>query len=522
MRRALALLLAALWLPLAATAGSLIGVRSGAFDGARRVVLDLRFKPADEPLVSGGSDGWKVELDGRSIPLPVKQGMIPQRRFYVEPGSGRPLRYVIDFAPGGAPVAAVRADDPLPQMALKTPEPVPDPAPVASPIGSPASAPPPPPASRIRLSGYVEAEGRWFPRTSDDGVTNKTFGSFAAEPSLRIDLNDALRFTLTGFGRVETSGTRRSHGDLREAKLEGRLGAVDLTLGVDRRFWGQTEAVHLVDIINQIDTLEDIDAEDKLGQPLVSARWQGDGFSLEAIALPWFRDRRYPNRKDRPNAPLQVVLPSIRDGGSSRWTPDFAVRATLSKGPLDLAVFGFDGLSREPRLLPLSGTALTPVHDRITEIGGDALAVLGPVRLKAEGYYRWNRNDRITSAASWGAFGFGAEYTVAHIFGGMDANILAELYYDSRGRFSDAVFQKDVFAGFRLTGNDIASTELLAGVILDLDQSSKFINVEASRRIGSAFTLLLDVRMPVDVAPADPLKLLADDGFVQLKLRYNF
>ena len=44
----------------------------------------------------------------------------------------------------------------------------------------------------------------------------------------------------------------------------------EVRLGVDKVFWGTTEFVHLVDIVNQTDLVEDVDGEDKLGQPTVN------------------------------------------------------------------------------------------------------------------------------------------------------------------------------------------------------------------------------------------------------------
>jgi hypothetical protein len=42
-------------------------------------------------------------------------------------------------------------------------------------------------AARIQFSGFVEAEGRWFPHNSDDGVIRKLFGSLALESRLSFD-----------------------------------------------------------------------------------------------------------------------------------------------------------------------------------------------------------------------------------------------------------------------------------------------------------------------------------------------
>jgi hypothetical protein len=432
--------------------------------------------------------------------------------------------YSDDVATGSAPAAPlgfVKRTYFAPGVAERLAETKTTEAQIADLFGLPALAPAAGDAPLLQFSGMVEAEGRWFPKASDDGVTRRFFGSLAAEPSVKFQPGAGHKFTLTGFGRIDTATAARTHGDLREAKYEGRFGSIDVTVGIDRRFWGQLEAGHLVDVVNQIDTLEDVDGEDKLGQPLAELKWTGSKASFAVMALPYARDRLFPNAEDRPNASMLVTGKPLRDGTNSHWTGDFAARGTLTAGPVDVALHYFDGLNREPRLLPIGG-ALTPVYDRMRQLGGDALAVLGPLRLKAEGFYRTLRNDKIAPAKDFGGFGLGAEYTIAGALGSGDFSALAEYYHDTRGRAATTIFDRDVFAGFRYTGNDVASTEVLGGVLFDTRRSSKFITLEASRRLGSAFKLSLDVRMPVNVAADDPLRMMRDDGFVQIKAQFHF
>jgi hypothetical protein len=504
----LAAITAALAAPNSARAAqvSVLNIRQGNFSAdIHRVVFDMAQLPQGAPSLSHTADGWRVALtnnDGDTIytDVDVPNGKQIKRTFFLPKTKDKPARLVMDFE----------------AAATQTTE-----AQIASLFGLPAFQPASGDAQRLQLSGFVEAEGRWFPRASDDGVIRKLFGALAIEPSLKFQLSDNHKLTLTGFGRIDTATAARSHGDVREAKYEGRYGAFDLTLGVDRRFWGQLEAAHLVDIVNQIDQLEDVDGEDKLGQPLAEVKWATSKASLSLLALPYFRDRAFPQASDRPNTPQRITAKPIYDGTTSHWTPDFAARAALTAGPLDLALHYFNGLNREPRVI-FGPEGLTPVYDRISQIGVDALAVLGPVRLKAESFHRAPRNDKVAAAPHYSGFGLGAEYTFAGALGAADVNLLAEYYHDSRGSDATTIFQSDVFAGFRYSGNDMASTEVLGGVLIDTRRSSKFITLEASRRLNDAFKLSLDARLPVSVAPEDPLWMMRDDGFVQVKLQYHF
>ena len=71
------------------------------------------------------------------------------------------------------------------------------------------------------------------------------------------------------FGRIDQNDSQRTRIDVREGYYQYLAPNFDLTIGLAKVFWGVTESVHLVDVINQIDWLEDVDGEDKLGQPMV-------------------------------------------------------------------------------------------------------------------------------------------------------------------------------------------------------------------------------------------------------------
>ena len=66
--------------------------------------------------------------------------------------------------------------------------------------------------------------------------------------------------------------------------------SVEIYVGARQLFWGVTETVHLVDVINQNDLVEDIDGEDKLGQPMVSLLLDRDWGTLELFSLLGFRE----------------------------------------------------------------------------------------------------------------------------------------------------------------------------------------------------------------------------------------
>ena len=127
-----------------------------------------------------------------------------------------------------------------------------------------------------------------------------------------------------------------------------------LFAGAGKVFWGKTEAHHLVDIINQTDSVEDIDTEDKLGQPMINLTLERDWGALDLFFLPYFRERTHPGERARLRGAFPVLENAVYTSGAGRGHPDFAVRWSYFTNSLDLAVSAFRGTSREPLLIPVT------------------------------------------------------------------------------------------------------------------------------------------------------------------------
>ena len=141
----------------------------------------------------------------------------------------------------------------------------------------------------------------------------------------------------------------RTHADIRELKVDYISGPWSATFGVDTVFWGKTEAVHLVDIINQTDQVEDLDDEDRLGQPLVRVAYLADAGEFSAFILPYFRERTFPGEDGRLRTSLPIDTDrAIYDTSAEEWTPAAALRFAGVFGDVDFGVSGFYGLGRDP------------------------------------------------------------------------------------------------------------------------------------------------------------------------------
>ena len=148
---------------------------------------------------------------------------------------------------------------------------------------------------------------------------------------------------------------------------------------------------------------------------------------------------------------------------------DLAARWSQTLGSWDVALSNFWGTSHEPRLLPNAvppaiPTLLIPFYDIINQTGLEVQYTGDALLLKLEAMGRAFQGDYR------GAFAVGFEYTFVGIFGSdADLGLLGEYHFDNVSVTQPFTpFDRDVFAGFRLTLNDAQSSELLAGAVVDV------------------------------------------------------
>lgn len=377
-------------------------------------------------------------------------------------------------------------------------------------------------AATSSLSGGVAVEVRWFPDPPAwPGQRSEAQVSVVVEPDIRARSDDRThQFRLVPFLRVDSLDDRRTHADLRQAYWRYAAEDWQVLTGIHRVFWGVAESRHLVDIINQTDGVEDIDEEDKLGQPMVLWSRQVDWGELQLFLLPLFRERTFPGSSGRLRIDPPVSKRAEYESGAEDHRLDAAIRYAHSVGPWDIGASYFYGTSREPLLLPSpDGAAWVPRYEVIHQSGFDLQHTHNAWLWKMEAILREGHGDPFVAAVA------GLEVSWYQLAASrMDLGLLLEYAYDGRDptRAPPTLFDDDVFFGGRLSLNDTQTTEVLAGAVFDRHTSATLGVIEATRRLGDTWSLALDARFFFDF-DQDPISwYLADDSFVNLGIRRNF
>ncbi len=372
------------------------------------------------------------------------------------------------------------------------------------------------------LSGNIAAEGRLFFHNPLFDEQEKNSGSLSLEPEYYHQWANGAGFTFVPFARIDSADDERSHVDIRELNIVWPGDSWELRLGIGKVFWGVTEFLHLVDIINQTDLVENIDGEDKLGQPMVKLSITRDWGVVDLFVLPYFRERTFPGEKGRLRTALVVDTDKARyESSAEEHHIDLALRYSHTLGDWDFGIYHFRGTGREPTLLAGVNNRLEPVlipfYEQIDQTGLDVQWVAGSWLFKLEAIYRDGQGDGFFAGTG------GFEYTITRILGTpMDLGVIGEYAYDDRGDESTAFLENDAMAGLRLAVNDAAGTEFLFGMAQDVGDSARGFSLEASRRFGNNWKLSLESRTFCDQPHDDPFSGLRDDDFLQMVIAYYF
>ena len=381
-------------------------------------------------------------------------------------------------------------------------------------------------AAQPSLSGFVALDVQNFlhPPAHPQQESHRVLPSLLLQPEFYYDWpngNDSL--TVVPMARLDSSDERRQRFDLRELNWLHAAPSWDLLVGIGKVFWGVTEARHLVDVINQTDQVEDLDGDDKLGQPMVRLALIQDWGTLTFFALPYFRERTFRGERGRLRAPFVWDTDNPQfESSLKEWHPDFAARWSHALGDWDVAASYFRGTSRAPRFsLDFRDDGqprLTPVYDQIDQIGLELQWTVEAWLWKLEAINRWGHGENFSAVVA------GFEYSFFSLFGtALDLGIVAEYLYDGRGAMAPGTpFDNDVFVGGRLAFNDVGSTSILAGAIVDDKTGATLVTVEASHRLGDRWTIELESLSFFDVPPTGLLYGVHRDDYVQVRLSRFF
>jgi len=375
----------------------------------------------------------------------------------------------------------------------------------------------------FEYSGYLGIESLGFLDNPLDASQYNHYLSVVGEIELYHEWDKGSQsIAFVPFYRYSQHDNQRTHFDIRELTWLKAAETWELRVGFRKVFWGVSEAQHLVDIINQSDLVENLDRENKLGQPMINLAIIQPWGTLDLFFLTGFRERTFTGKEGRLRSFPEVSVGNARyEKKGIEKHLGFAIRWSHSLGDWDLGLSHFYGMNREPSLIvdvtETNKLKLIPYYEMIHQTGLDIQVTKGSWLWKMETIIRSGQGKTFFADT------IGFEYSLYNLFEtGLDIGFVVEYLYDSRGDNAPTTREDDFLAAMRFSLNDIQSTEILAGVIFDRRSNEKFYNIEASRRLGDDFKIEVEARFFSGASSSDISYFLRKDHHIRAELSYHF
>jgi len=383
-------------------------------------------------------------------------------------------------------------------------------------------------AIALEMEGKAGVELLNFFQEANSEQQHDRYGSFSIEPEFYQSIDDNSELKAKLFYRYDAQSTSRTHGDVRELMYYRYADEWEVHAGIGKVFWGVTESRHLVDTINQVDNIESLDDEQRLGQLMLQTKFIKDWGTVDLFILPGFREVDFGQSDLRPTLGLPVTSNTRYQDSAEQNHIDFAARWNHTIGDLDLGISYFNGTQRTPLLVAItedSQLKLQPTYVQTQNFGLDAQYIAGDWLLKLEALHR--KSHKANGATDFirydsNAMVAGLEYSFIGVNeAAHDIGLIGEYLYDE---WDDSTpFQKDWMTAVRWVWNDEQSTEVLFGNIYDLDNGSQIWQLEASRRIGESWKAEVTGRWVNNVANNDTLlQTYKENDLLSLKLNYFY
>lgn len=213
---------------------------------------------------------------------------------------------------------------------------------------------------------YFKNSPKWVGQSSANFQTSVE-GFF--EIFYSLDSNHSV--TINPFFRKDGIDENRDLLDIREGYWLFESDPIEVLVGVNTVFWGVSESINLVDVINQTDA-GDFSGDQKLGQPMINLKFLPEYGTFSIYLLPYFRERSFSGNEGRFRGPTEIEKDESEfESSDALHNLDVALRYSHYFGDADFGLSYFTGTSREPLILSNSAAGLFPYYGQISQMGLD-------------------------------------------------------------------------------------------------------------------------------------------------------
>lgn len=352
---------------------------------------------------------------------------------------------------------------------------------------------------------YVAAEG---------DSNNKYSKGFKAEAKFNYKYEN-IRFNGLAFTNWDSTDDSRSYSNIRQANIYVNNNNFTFGLGVDTFFWGVSESINVVNVLNQSDIMESLDGKVKYGQTFVSINTRFSNGDFSFYYLPLFQEQSFP---ERPSYGLAISKNAVFEHDKKRG--GIAARGLFYFDRLEFALSYFKG-TRRSALLARHATemaVLTPYYIQTVNYLVDGVYIAEDFTLKFEAKTGLEQNAGFTT------FNLGIEYP-SYAFSKLVEEVIfiAEYAFDDRKLSAETHGQNDIFLGgkFNFGYSEQGNVRFLYSY--DFDYRSQYAELSYEYRLNDYFRFKAKALKVLSAPERDQrLYALSGEEFINLSLHYAF
>ncbi len=347
------------------------------------------------------------------------------------------------------------------------------------------------------VSGELEYKGNigFEAQYLNHDIENKRDNSLALrlESELKKEFGDG-EIAINIKALYDKDDENRRYLDFNDLYYKYNFENSDILIGKNTLFWGALEFYNVVDVFNSKDFLDDpFDYDSKLGAWNIAYTSYFDNSEISLILKFHEQKQKMQDRESINNFfPIAYDDDLITQKDKNRPTIFLKYSGSGDEIQIDYGLIYQNGYDQQRYMSVENGTLRQNAYI-INKFMTYATLVSGDTIYKSEIAYALSDDKKVSDYLE---FGLGVEYTLYGMWDKKDLGLLAEYYrYEAKDdekmgadQFAK-FFADDLTLGFRLSMNDLSSSEVLGGVDIDIDNKEKIFFVKYDTRVLEKYKL---------------------------------
>ncbi len=372
-------------------------------------------------------------------------------------------------------------------------------------------------AGELEFKGNIGLEAQYLKHD----IANKRDNALAlrVEVEVKKEVGDGV-FVMKMKRIMDKDDHERRYMDFSDLYYQYNFENADILIGRNTRFWGALEFYNLTDVFNTKDFLDDpFDYDSKLGAWNVAYTHYLRSGEVSLIVKLHEERQKVQDRESVNNffpLPYHDKVRTQKD--ENRPTLYLKYSGSGEEVQVDYGVVYQNGYDAKRYITMRNGT-LEQNAFVVNKLMGYVTYIHGDTIYKTEATYALSDEDKV---ADYGEIGVGLEHTLYAFWEKRDLGLLIEYYRyeasDDKKVNLNSFFADDLTLGFRLSMNDLSSSQVLGGLDIDLDSNEKIFFVEYETRVMEEYKLKTSY---THLAPEDA-SIFKELDKVKLEFGYYF